>query len=66
MSAHSNPTPSETPQERYERLKADGNGQSGDFTKRQAAARDRAAPAIDAASVIFHDVVPAKGYCTAG
>ena len=52
----------ETPQERYERLKAEGNGEGGDFAGRQLAARNQSAPTIDTSSVIYDDVVPSKGY----
>lgn len=62
MTAQNTPLPTETPQERYERLKAEGSGQSGDFVSRQAAARQQKAPAIDESSVIYDDVVPGKGY----
>ncbi|WP_323769051.1 urea amidolyase associated protein UAAP1 [Antarctobacter sp.] len=62
MTPRSTPTQGETPQERYERLKAEGNGHRSDFAARQASARNQHAPSIDASSVIFDDVVPAKGY----
>jgi urea carboxylase-associated protein 2 len=52
----------ETPQERYERLKSEGNGEGGDFAARQSTARAQSAPAIEASSVIFADIVPGKGY----
>jgi urea carboxylase-associated protein 2 len=43
-------------------LKADGSGQNGAFARRQAEARAQQAPVIDPSSVIYDDLVPAKGY----
>ncbi|MDO6731807.1 DUF1989 domain-containing protein [Marinovum sp. 2_MG-2023] len=52
----------ETPQERYERLKAQGSGDDGTFARRQATAKQTAVPAMNRKKIIYDDIVPPKGY----